>query len=288
MMENKILHLEYDFNEQSYQRVWFDEFKKTLPNIFAFWGTGFLLSLLLLILFKGENFFIFLTFTFIAIPTFIILNNYRTYNSYGKNIVASYPKNQRQIIVTFATENEYVQRKGYRSMMENKILHLEYDFNEQSYQRVWFDEFKKTLPNIFAFWGTGFLLSLLLLILFKGENFFIFLTFTFIAIPTFIILNNYRTYNSYGKNIVASYPKNQRQIIVTFATDGFDFILGKNFSHISWETVKNVIEKEDFFIFTLNSGPFHLPKTAFRNDSERIFLRQIISLNIGSNAKLLD
>jgi hypothetical protein len=174
--------------------------------------------------------------------------------------------------------------------MENQILHLEYDLTHPNFRRVWFDEFKKTLPNIIAFWGTAILLSLVLLSVFKGETFFIFLTFTFIAIPTFIILQNYRGYISHGRQILALIPQNERQVILTFSQDddGFDCIFGKNFSHIAWESIQSVNEKEDFFVFKLVTSYLYIPKTAFRNESESNFLRQIISINIGKNVKLLE
>ncbi len=175
--------------------------------------------------------------------------------------------------------------------MENQTLHLDFDLNPEIFRRVWFDEFKKTLPATLAFWGTGFLCSMLLLVLLKGGAFFLLLSLTFAAVPAIIIIQSYRSHNVESRRMIAELKASNRNIHLTFAaeSDGFDYISGGDFGHVSWKTIKSVDERKEYYIFHLSgSSPFFVPKYAFRHQTEVDFFRSLVAVKTAVNEKLLD
>lgn len=175
--------------------------------------------------------------------------------------------------------------------MDNQTLHLDYEIAPEIFRRVWIDDFKKTLPATLAFWGTGFLCSLLLLFLLKGGAFFMFLSLTFAAVPTWILIQNYRVYNAEARRQIAELAASNKNIHLAFSTesDGFDCVSGGDYSHISWKTVKSIDERKEYFIFHLKgSSSFLLPKYAFRHDTEADFFRSLVAVKTGVEVKLLN
>jgi YcxB-like protein len=70
--------------------------------------------------------------------------------------------------------------------------------------------------------------------------------------------------------------------------DGFDMVRGKNFGHVAWETVRKVIERPRYFQFVLNKyDSIIIPKRFLFNGSDEKLLKEIISFQVGSKAKLL-
>jgi hypothetical protein len=174
--------------------------------------------------------------------------------------------------------------------MKHEILHLDYEIKFDDYRRHWFDAFKQSVPNLVFFWGTAVILSFLGLLFTNETLVFMLTTITFSSIPIYLVLTNYQSYMRDAKKAFRQLSESQRQIHLTFQSDsdGFDCMTGKDFSHISWESINSVIENQDFFIFEMSGNHFSIPKIALRNDAETDLLRTLISSNIGNNAKLLN
>jgi hypothetical protein len=174
--------------------------------------------------------------------------------------------------------------------MKQEILHLDYELNLKDYRKIWVDLFKESLPSLIFFWGIAVVLSLLGLLFTSEKLVFTLTTITFSAIPTYIALSSYQSYMNQAKKAFEQLLDNQKRIHLTFQpnSDGFECISGKSFSHISWESIKDVNENEDYFIFGMAGNFFLIPKISIRNDDQIIFLRKLISSNIGKKAKLLN
>lgn len=173
--------------------------------------------------------------------------------------------------------------------MQNEILEIDYSPDFKDYRLVWFDYYKKSLPNTFAFWGTGAVLSSVLWYFFDAQMFFGFFAAFCVVVPFTIAVLNYQHYMQAAKKAFTDLATHQQEVKITFqkSSDGFDCQSGKDSSHISWETVEGVKETDKRFVFELKNGLFVIPKSAFQTDEEVRFLRFLISVNVNKNVKLL-
>lgn len=178
---------------------------------------------------------------------------------------------------------------------ENQILHLDYEVSLDQYRQIWFDYFKAGLPNSLAFWGTGIVVGTLATILLpktRGELIVALLLRGFLII--FVLYLNYFSYQNYmrqAKKIFYGLNEAQKSVSLIFNpdSDGFETVNGKNFSHIAWESVKSVEEKNLYFIFQHNQGTmFYIPKTVFGDDARMDFFRTLLKTNVGNKINLLN
>jgi uncharacterized membrane protein (Fun14 family) len=174
--------------------------------------------------------------------------------------------------------------------MEGRILKLEYEVSTAQIRKIWFDYFKQGLPNVAAFWGTGLVICLIALYFMSSKLFPFLMLFVIAAILISLIVMNYQSYIKISKQNFANLSESERIVQLTFqqGADGFDCVNGKSFGHISWESIKEVTEFDDYFVFGRAGNMFYVPKTAFRNESEINFLRILLSAHLGQNVKLLD
>jgi hypothetical protein len=70
-----------------------------------------------------------------------------------------------------------------------------------------------------------------------------------------------------------------KHVSLIFRTDadGFDFIQGKNFAHIAWETVTFYEEYDEYIILGYSSGVY-IPKSAFQSEDELSFLKSLVQI----------
>lgn len=174
--------------------------------------------------------------------------------------------------------------------MEGKTLKIEYEISTAQIRKIWFNYFKEGLPNVLAFWGTGLVICLIALYFMSSKLFPFLMLFVISAILISLIVMNYQSFIKTSNQSFADLSKSERVVRLTFQqdADGFDCVNGKNFGHISWESIKDVTEYDDYFVFGRAGNMFYVPKTAFRNESEMNFLRVLLSANLGQNVKLLD
>lgn len=174
--------------------------------------------------------------------------------------------------------------------MEGKTLKIEYEVSTVQIRKIWFDYFKAGLPGIIAFWGTALLICLIALYFMSSKLFPFLMLFVIAAILISLIVMSYLSYTRTAKQNFANLSESERIVQLTFEqnADGFDCASGKSFGHISWESIKEVTEFDDYFVFGRAGNMFYVPKTAFKNESEINFLRSLLSVHLGQNVKLLD
>ena len=70
--------------------------------------------------------------------------------------------------------------------------------------------------------------------------------------------------------------------------DGFEIVSGKNFTHLSWDTVRAVNERSRYFRFVLNRyQSLIVSKKFLRSQDEALLMREIIRSHVGDRAQLL-
>jgi YcxB-like protein len=178
---------------------------------------------------------------------------------------------------------------------ENQTLHLDYEVSLEQYRQIWFDLFKQGLPNALAFWGTGILLGIIATIFLprtRNELIVALLLLGFLIV--FVLYSIYAGYQNFmkrAKKIFDGLKESHKSVSLIFNpdSDGFESINGKNFSHIAWESVKSVKEKNQYFIFQMSAGAmFYIPKTAFGNEARTDFFRALLKTNLGDKTNLLN
>lgn len=166
--------------------------------------------------------------------------------------------------------------------------------NLADYKVYWFDYVKKGLPNAVIFWGIFSLGSLFFAYLLRenavGFWFFVIASFFLIFIPALMYLSNYREFMHSVRIYISELSDDEKNFSMIFKpnSDGFDLVNGKNFSHISWSSVKNVSEKDEYFIMHFRSQPFILSKGNIKDANELNELRLILSSNLGNKVNFLN
>ena len=174
---------------------------------------------------------------------------------------------------------------------EGLILDCRADFKH--YRQYWFEHFKESLPNTLVFWGTAFVLSIICVYLFRNSmpEFLVFISLSGVifAVPTLMTLFSYQSFIATTKKQFSSLTETERTYHLTFKpnSDGFECVSGKNFSFISWDSVKEINEKDAYFIFNRQTQPFFVPKAVFRDENEIRYFRNLLTANVTGSIKLL-
>ena len=174
--------------------------------------------------------------------------------------------------------------------MNNEVLELEYEIEFAQMRQVWFAYFKKSLPNVLAFWGVAVALSLVLLLFFNDLYIGSLMTIFAVGAPLLFIFFNYQNYMKAARASYESLTGEDKIVHLTFrqGDDGFDSRNGQSFGHTAWKSISAVEEFADSFVFTRAGHLYYIPKSAFRSAADVGFLRFLISTNIEKNVKLLD
>ena len=112
----------------------------------------------------------------------------------------------------------------------------------------------------------------------------------FFGLPLVAIGGQYLRIHASYRKYVADLSDSEKTVLYIFSEqgDGFDIINGKNFGHLSWESVRTVVERSRYFRFVLNRyDTLIISKRFFPGDSDVFLLRDIIRSHLGSNARLL-
>ncbi len=179
------------------------------------------------------------------------------------------------------------------SITENSLI-LDCRVNLDDYKLYWLDSLRRDLPNTLIFWGTAAASSLLFALAFRNDKFgfSVFIVFAFIILLILILLTlySYSSFMSASKRYISSLSENEKTFQMIFKTDnsGFDCVYGENFSHISWKSITEAVEKNDYFVLTLRTQPLIILKGDFKNVEEIMFFRNLLSENIVSKTKFLE
>lgn len=98
-------------------------------------------------------------------------------------------------------------------------------------------------------------------------------------------LRVHASYRKYIKDLSDS----EKNILYLFHEnrDGFDLVRGKDFAHISWESVRKAIERPRYFRFVFNRhDSIIIPKKFLSRGADERLLREIIAARVGNRAGL--
>lgn len=174
---------------------------------------------------------------------------------------------------------------------ENTII-LDGRVSLDDYKIYWRDQFFKELPNTIIFWGTLAVGALLVGILFRDNFlglFFLFLSFLAVAIPVSVIIFSYQSFMTASRKYVDSLSETDRHynLIIKPDGNGIECLDGENFSFISWNSIRNVFEREQYFSLEFRANPFLIMKREFADESDIRLFRKTLADKLGANAKLL-
>lgn len=113
----------------------------------------------------------------------------------------------------------------------------------------------------------------------------------FIGLPIVGIVGQLLRIHASYRNYLQDLSESEKNVLHIFReqSDGFDIVSGKNFSHVARESVRGVIERPRYFRFVLGgSEALFIPKTFLRDRAAQELMRQIITSQLGSKAKLLN
>ncbi len=83
-----------------------------------------------------------------------------------------------------------------------------------------------------------------------------------------------------------SEPRRNPHFIFQDASDGFDVITGRDFRHVSWDSVHRLVEKQEYFLIYLSRVEmFFIPAGGLVEEEKRI-LRSLLSSRLGGRAEL--
>jgi hypothetical protein len=163
---------------------------------------------------------------------------------------------------------------------EGTNLEIEFELNPNYYRRAWFHAVRKNLPSVLAFWGTIIFIGAVAIFYYRHWArevvFFSLLVGIILAILSYIYFSSYRNFITETRKM-DSIAGNRVRLVFSSNSDGFDFIQGKNFSHIAWESVTFYEEYNEYIILGYSNG-FYIPKTAFQNESELSFLKSLVQI----------
>jgi len=112
----------------------------------------------------------------------------------------------------------------------------------------------------------------------------------FVGLPLVAIAGQLlRVHASYRKYL-ADLTDTEKQVSYIFReqANGFDIVNGKNFGHLSWDTVREVIERSRYFRLVLNRyESLIVSKKFLRSQDDTLLIRHIIRSHVGDRARLL-
>ncbi|HEX8738495.1 MAG TPA: hypothetical protein VF721_24400, partial [Pyrinomonadaceae bacterium] len=153
---------------------------------------------------------------------------------------------------------------------EEAMLEIEFELDADFNRRAWFHAARKNLPQTLAFWGTIIFIGLLAMFYYRqSAREFVFFS---LVVGIIVAILSYIYYTSYQQNLREARDFNaingkRVRLVFKADADGFDFIHGKNFSHIAWESVTFYEESAEFIILGYSSG-FYIPRSAFQSEDE--------------------
>jgi hypothetical protein len=177
---------------------------------------------------------------------------------------------------------------------DGESLILDYRPELKHFRQYWFEYLKESLPNTLSFWGSAFGLSLVCVYVFRNSNpeflIFIILSGIIFTVPTLMTLFSYQDFMTSAKKQLSSLSETEKTYHLTFKpnSDGFECVSGKDFSFISWSSVKQISEKDTYFVFNCKTQPFIVPKDVFHNENELRYFRSLLTVNSSDNVQLLN
>ena len=112
----------------------------------------------------------------------------------------------------------------------------------------------------------------------------------FFGLPIVAIVGQFLRFHASYRKYLKDLSESEKNIHYVFHEngDGFDIVRGKNFSHVSWESVRRIIERPRYFRFVLNKyESIIIPKRFVLHGSDEEVMKEIIVSQVRDKAKLL-
>ena len=116
------------------------------------------------------------------------------------------------------------------------------------------------------------------------------LSLLFFGLPIVVIAAQFLRVHAEFRKYLRDLSATEKHICYMFQEngDGFDIVLGKSFSHVAWENVRQVIERTRHFRFVLNKyESIIIPKRFLLDSSDEALMKKVIVAKMGHKAKLL-
>jgi hypothetical protein len=116
------------------------------------------------------------------------------------------------------------------------------------------------------------------------------LTPLFVGFPLVALAGQLLRAHAAYRKYLADLTDTEKQVSYIFReqADGFDIVNGKNFGHLSWDTVRQVIERSRYFRLVLNRyESLIVSKKFLRSQNDMLLMRHIIRSHVGDRARLL-
>lgn len=173
---------------------------------------------------------------------------------------------------------------------QNRVLHIDASIELSDYFRAYFDANRVKLIIASVICAAVIAGFTYLFILIDEQEILLKLSPLFFGFPLIALIGQVlRVHASYRKYI-ADLSEAEKQIHYLFDEngDGFDMIRGNNFNHVAWESVRNVIERPEYFRFVLGKyESLIIPKRFIIDKADVGLMREIILSRLGHRAKLL-
>ena len=178
------------------------------------------------------------------------------------------------------------------SLQTEQTIIVDGKVNLEDYKIYWRDLYARQLPNTLIFYGILSVGALFFAFLFResllGFSFFLFVGFI-ACVPILLSIYNYFSFIKETKKYIASLSEQERcfNMIVKPGGKGIEFMQGESYSLLAWESIRSVVEKENYFSLEFRTTPFLIMKNEFKDEADLGLFRNTLADRFGKQAKLL-
>lgn len=169
-----------------------------------------------------------------------------------------------------------------------RILHLDVTLTGRDFFRVSLAASRKRMAVAACAAGVVIAASAWLFLSIGEPGMLLKLSPLFVGFPLVSLGGQLLRLHAACRRYYAHLPESRRNPHYIFqdASDGFDVITGRDFRHVSWGSVHELVEKQEYFLIYLSRVEvFFIPKGRLVEEEKRV-LRTILSSRLGSRARL--
>ena len=173
---------------------------------------------------------------------------------------------------------------------KDRIVHVDTTIELNDYFHAYFDIAKTKLIIACLIVATVIAAFTYFFILIGEQKILWQLSPLFFGLPIVAIAGQFLRFHASYRKYLRDLSDSEKNIHYIFQEngDGFDIVRGKNFGHVSWDSVRKVKERPRYYQFVLNKyESLIIPKRFFLNGSDEALIKQIIVSQVRNRAKLL-
>lgn len=173
---------------------------------------------------------------------------------------------------------------------QDRILHVDAIIELRDYFHAYFDAVKTKFVIACVICVAVIAAFTYFFVLIGEQEILLKLSPLFFGFPLIAVIGQLLRIHASCRKYIADLSESEKQVHYIFHEkgDGFDIVRGKNVSHVSWDRVRKVVERSQYFRFVLGKyESLLIPKRFFIDKSDELLMREIILSHLGSKAKLL-